>query len=38
MKMPDEHYDHITGSVAGLLMLPIILVGIVLVAVWFYVF
>jgi hypothetical protein len=38
MTMPDEHHDHITGSVAGLLTLLIILAAIVLVAAWFYVF
>jgi hypothetical protein len=38
MTMRDEHHDHITGSVAGLLTLLIILVTLVLVAAWFYVF
>jgi hypothetical protein len=36
MTMPDDHYDYITGSVAGLLTLFIILGGIVLVAAWLY--
>ena len=38
MTMPDDHHDYITGSVAGLLTLFIILGGIVLVAAWYYVY
>ena len=38
MTMPDDHRDYITGSVAGLLTLFIILGGIALVAAWFYVY
>jgi hypothetical protein len=38
MTTPGEHHDYITGSVAGLLTLLVILGGIVLVATWFYVY
>jgi putative effector of murein hydrolase LrgA (UPF0299 family) len=34
----DEHHDYLTGSVAGLLILFIILVGNALVAAWFFYF
>jgi hypothetical protein len=36
MAVPSEHHDYITGSVAGILTLFIIVVGLVLVAAWFY--
>jgi hypothetical protein len=38
MAVPSEQHDYITGSVAGLMTLLIILVGIVLMAAWFYAF
>ena len=38
MTMRDDYHDYITGSVAGLLTLFIILGGIVLVAAWLYVY
>ena len=37
MTIHDDHHDYITGSVAGLLTLFIILGGTVLVAAWLYV-
>jgi hypothetical protein len=37
MTPPSEHHDYLTGRVAGLLTLLIIIGVIVLVAVWFYV-
>jgi hypothetical protein len=36
MTIPDDHHDYMTGSVAGLLALFIILAGSMLVAAWFY--
>jgi len=36
MSIPDEHHDYITGSVAGLLTLLIIVIGFALVGLWFY--
>jgi hypothetical protein len=36
MTTPNEHHDYITGSVAGLLTIFVIVAGIVLVATWFY--
>jgi hypothetical protein len=36
MAVPSEHHDYITGSVAGLLTLLIIVGGLVLMAAWFY--
>ena len=38
MTMPSEQHDYITGSVAGLMTLLIILVGLVMMAAWFYAF
>jgi hypothetical protein len=38
MSMPSEQHDYITGSVAGLMTLLIVLVGLVMVAAWFYAF
>jgi hypothetical protein len=38
MAVSSEQHDYITGSVAGLMTLLIILVGIVLMAAWFYAF
>ena len=36
MAVSGEQHDYITGSVAGLLTLFIIVVGLALVAAWFY--
>jgi len=36
MTMPSEHHDYITGSVAGILTMVIVVAGIVLLAAWFY--
>jgi hypothetical protein len=36
MAVPSEHHDYITGSVAGILTLFIIAVGLVLVSAWVY--
>jgi hypothetical protein len=36
MTTSSEQHDYITGSVAGLLTLFIVVVGLVLVAAWFY--
>ena len=36
MTVPSEHHDYITGSVAGILTLLIVVAGLVLVAAWFY--
>jgi hypothetical protein len=36
MTMPSEQHDYITGSVAGILTLLIIVVGLAFVAAWFY--
>ena len=36
MATSGEQHDYITGSVAGLLTLFIVVVGLVLVAAWFY--
>jgi len=36
MTMPSEQHDYITGSVAGILTLLIIVVGLVFVGAWFY--
>lgn len=36
MTMPSEQHDYITGSVAGLLTLFIIVVGLALMGAWFY--
>jgi hypothetical protein len=38
MSMPSEQHDYITGSVAGLMTLLIVLLGLVMVAAWFYAF
>ena len=38
MAVSSEQHDYITGSVPGLMTLLIILVGIVLMAAWFYAF
>jgi hypothetical protein len=38
MTMPSEHHDYITGSVAGVLTLLIVVAGLVLAAAWFYAF
>jgi len=36
MTMPSEQHDYITGSVAGILTLLIIVVGLAFAAAWFY--
>ena len=36
MAMPSEHHDYITGSVAGILTLLIIVAGLAFAALWFY--
>ena len=38
MSMPSEQHDYITGSVAGLMTLLIVLIGLVMMAAWFYAF
>jgi len=36
MTMPSEHHDSLTGSVAGILTMVIVVAGLVLGAAWFY--
>ena len=36
MTMPSEHHDYLTGSVAGILTMVIVVAGLVLGAAWFY--
>jgi hypothetical protein len=36
MAVPSEHHDYITGSVAGILTILIVVVGLALAAAWFY--
>jgi hypothetical protein len=36
MTMPSEHHDYITGSVAGILTLLVVVAGLGLVVAWFY--
>jgi hypothetical protein len=38
MTTPSEQHDYITGNVAGILTLFIIVAGLVLVAAWFYIY